>query len=328
MNRNIGFLIFGFVGLVLSSCQQERLCEVKWDIEPIDILDVNADLSKVMDSPEALIAWAEEHPVIANEFLQRNQYPSDNIWADRVIGLFTDAYFDSLALEVERVFGDLHALENEIATAFAGIKNYYPDFSPPKVMAIFTGFANDMIVSDSLIVIGLDYYLGQDARFRPNHFPKYILEKYTPDYIVPSIVLLLSKDYNAVVGEDKSMLADMIFYGKAYYFAEKVLPCTPKKYIFGYTDEEITDINKNEEIIWSFFLYNDLLYTTSDIDKQKFLSERPGIPEIGEKCPGRIGCWIGYNLVMAYEKEQDASLQQLMANPDARKIMQESSYTP
>ncbi|NJN42061.1 MAG: hypothetical protein HC811_07420 [Flammeovirgaceae bacterium] len=57
------------------------------------------------------------------------------------------------------------------------MKYYYPDFKPPVIKTMLTGLETDLYVSDSLIVIGLDYYLGKGAKYRPNMY-EYMLRRY------------------------------------------------------------------------------------------------------------------------------------------------------
>lgn len=313
--------------ILLSSCKNDACesvdrVETDLSVEPLHEILVKAT------SPGDIISFGENYPFVANEFLQRSEYPSDSIWAGRVFGLFNDPNFDSLLIETNRVFNNLSALENQLKRAFGRIKYFYPDFSPPKVYTMITGFANDMIVTDSVIIIGLDFYLGQGAKYRPLHFPEYIQATYHPDAIVPSIVLLLSKQFNQVLSDDHTMLADMVFYGKSYYFSKQVLPCAPDYALINYSAAQVQDVNENEDVIWSFFLQNELLFSTSDVDKKKFLSDRPYIPEIGEKCPGRVGAWLGWQLVSDYADKQNMGLVKLMSETDARKILKGSGFRP
>ncbi|MDQ4140161.1 MAG: gliding motility lipoprotein GldB, partial [Bacteroidota bacterium] len=61
----------------------------------------------------------------------------------------------------------------------------------------------------------------------------------------------------------------------------------------------------------------------------KYLEDRPTVPEIDAKCPGRIGRWVGWQIVRIYmEENPDVTLQQLMAEKDAQKIFNESHYKP
>ena len=50
---------------------------------------------------------------------------------------------------------------------------------------------------------------------------------------------------------------------------------------------------------------------------------------VGEKCPGRIGQWVGWEIVNKYrETHPNVSLTQLMQMPNAEQIFKESRYRP
>ena len=185
-----------------------------------------------------------------------------------------------------------------------------------------------MYISDSLLIIGLDYFIGKDATFRPVDLPEYILKRYQKEYLVPSIVLLMSNHFNQTNHRNNTMMAEMIHYGKAYYFTKQVMPCTPDSLIIGYSAKEMADINENEDIIWANFLHNEVLYETSHEIKNKFLGERPTVYEIGNECPGRIGMWIGWNIVSEYMENNDVTLTELMKETDVQKIFNQSKYRP
>jgi uncharacterized protein YjaZ len=57
--------------------------------------------------------------------------------------------------------------------------------------------------------------------------------------------------------------------------------------------------------------------------------ERPATLEVGEKCPGRIGQWVGWEIVKSYmNSHEEVTLQELMQSNDAEKIFKESKYKP
>jgi hypothetical protein len=63
--------------------------------------------------------------------------------------------------------------------------------------------------------------------------------------------------------------------------------------------------------------------------KQKYLAERPKTIEVGEKCPGRIAQWVGWQIVNRYiETNPETSLPELMQISDANKLFKESRYKP
>ena len=199
----------------------------------------------------------------------------------------------------------------------------------PKIQTVVTGIANDIFMSDSLIIIGLDYYLGPNGKYRPMNVPGYLLKRYQKEYLVPQIMLMYSNYFNKTDYEDQTALADMVYYGKAYHMAKNLMPCAPDSILTGYTAFETNDIDEHEPVIWASFLENEVLYERNPFIKDKFLSERPQTLEVGSNCPGRIGRWIGWNIVRKYASEhENVSLPDLMQMDDAQKIFSESKYKP
>ena len=63
--------------------------------------------------------------------------------------------------------------------------------------------------------------------------------------------------------------------------------------------------------------------------KDKFIAERPKTFEIGQNCPGRIGRWIGWEIVKSYmSNNPETSLNGLMENNNSRKIFERSGFKP
>ena len=296
--------------------------EIKISIERLE------DELFAANSASDIMAFLEKYPVVTREFLGSELYPSDSILALELFNRAQNPYLDTLLSDTKAYFGDLGELTSEFEQAFGYLKHYYPDFTPPKIQTLVTGFgSSEMFVSDSLIVIGLDFYFGPTARYRPPNIPAYILERYDQSYIVPATMLLFANRYIVEDRRDNTMLADMIYYGKKYQFAKSTLPCTSDSLIVWYSGDILNNVEENKDVLWFYFLNNELLYETNHLTKQKFMDESPFVSEIGDKCPGRIGSWIGWDIVRAYLKENpDVSLQQLMANPDALAIFNAAKY--
>jgi hypothetical protein len=231
-------------------------------------------------------------------------------------------------METHKVFGDLADLKEEFRQAYTNIRYYYPDFQPPKIQTIISGLETDLLVSDTLIVVGLDYFLGDHAKYRPKMY-EYMLRRYKKDFIVPSVLLLYGIDqgFNKTELTDKTVLADMIAYGKAYYFAKHMLPCVPDSVFIGYTREEMEGARENENLIYIRLVEKEVLYSTSHQIKQRFIAERPKTLEVGEKCPGRIAQWIGWRVIDAYTAcNPDKTLPQIMNSPNSNTIFKGSKY--
>lgn len=283
-----------------------------------------------LQSKEEIRSFLDKHPVYTSQFLKADNYPHDSILVNEIDRLIHDPHIDTVYRETQQVFGDLSKLKEEFTRAFQYLKYYYPDFSPPTIYTVFSGLGTigpDLMVSDSAIMISLEFFLGEDATYRPQVYD-YILKRYQPEYILPTCIMLYSSKYNVVDEKDQTLLADMIFYGKSYYFTEKMLPCVPDSIIAGYTDAQASLLENNTHVIWTHFIDGKLLYETSRFIKSHYVDERPSVIEISNQIPGRVGRWLGWQIVEEYAEKTDTPLPELMKQQDIQEIFRQSKYKP
>lgn len=321
--------------IFLGSCasENEEPCVFQPEVSQhaeVEFISLQDSLMNV-SSKSDLVALLTRYPVVRDFMFRRSEYPDDSVFVEALYNRLTNPHFDTLRLEVNRVFGDLSALKNQFQEAFTNLKYYYPDFKTPKIQTVISGLIdNDLFVSDSLIIVSLDFFLGKDAKYRPKMY-NYLLRKYDPNDIVPSCLLIygIGNRFNKIQPSDQTVLADMITYGKAFYFAKHMLPCEPDSVFIWYSPEEISGSRKNEDLIWARFIESQVLFSTNKKVKQDYLGERPVTVQVGEKCPGRIGQWVGWRIINKYaETHPDIKLPELMAIDDAQKIFKESKYKP
>ncbi len=278
-------------------------------------------------SKEDAAKFMNEHPLFARKFLQKGQIP-DPVLLNSLQGLATNAELRKLKDEAVQRFGKMEQEKEQLETAFKVLKYYYPDFKEPQVKTFVSGLSQDLLVTDSLLVFGIDFFIGKKASYRPDTYD-YILSRYERENMVPAAMLLLSNKYNKANFLDRSLLSEMITAGKAYYFVKTIMPCTPDSLIIGYSDQKLADVKHNEGKIWAHFIEKSLLYEKSPFVVNKYIGERPNTPEIDASAPGRIGTWVGWQIVKKYmERNPDVTLPQLMANDDYRKIFDGSKYKP
>lgn len=295
----------------------------------LEFISLSDSLPAITAKPE-LVKLLTRYPVLRDYFFRRSDYPNDSLFINELYRRFTNPHLDTLLFEVKRVFGDERELKKEFELAYTNLLYYYPDARVPRVITAISGLDTDMVVTDTLIIIGLDFYLGKGARFRPNMY-EYLLRQYTPQNIVPSVMLLngISDQYNVTDPSDKTILADMIAYGKSFYFAKHMLPCVPDSIFIWYSQEEMEGARANQDLIWYRFIEDQVLYSTSHLIKQRYLADRPKTVEVGEKCPGRIAQWVGWEMVKSYMMTHpETTLQQLMQLSNADKLFKESKYKP
>ncbi|PVY39244.1 gliding motility lipoprotein GldB [Pontibacter virosus] len=317
--------------LLLFSCKKKTGCDIPEEIERIPVSVEIERLEKpffAADSKQDIASFLDSNPVFAQRFLQRKNYPSDSAIVNALYNLATNPELQKLAQEADTTFGDMATEKQQLETAFKHIKYYYPEFKEPQVKTYVSGLNQDLFVSDSLLVFGIDFFIGKDASYRPDTYD-YILKRYERPNMVPAAMLLLSNRYNKTKFLERSLLAEMVNTGKAYYFVKSIMPCAPDSTIIGYSGQQLADVRHNEGRIWAHFVEQKLLYEKSPFVVNKYIGERPNTPEIDATSPGRLGTWVGWQIVRRYmERNPKVTLQELMADDDHQKIFNESKYKP
>lgn len=330
--RHIHIIVICLFCAFLFSCNGSS-CDNAPDVSNINlevsIERLDQELLRAQNKEE-VAAFLDRYPLVSERFMNAGQYPNDSILVNQIYDVMNNPAIDTLYQQTQEAFTDLGWLESEFAQAFRYIKHYYPQFEPPKVYAAFSAlgsFGLDLFVSNEIIVVSLEHFIGKDARFRPKVYD-YILSRYRREYIVPNCVLLLSNRWNETEEENNTLLAEMIYYGKSYYFIDKVMPCLPDTILTAYTTEELQIAQESAKLVWSHFVNRELLYETSHTVKPRYIGERPYVAEINAKVPGRIGRWMGWQIVEKFTDRTGATLQEMMATEDVQQIFTQARYKP
>jgi hypothetical protein len=274
------------------------------------------------------LAFLENNPQISRFMLLSDQYPELSILARKVNGLINDPYIDTLYRQSVQSFETEEAVFlDKLSVGLDYLQFYFPEAKRPKIQTIVTGLFQDLYISDSLIVIGIDFFIGEETKYKPVEIPDYIFKRYNYNYLPSTIMGYLTLDY-VKEGSENSLLSEMIDFGKIYYLNAALLPCVPEHEIIGFTEEEMKDVYKFQEIIWASLIENEVLYETSDFTKKKFLGERPSVYEIGEKCPGRVGAWVGWQIVNSFMDKQNMEMREMLAFENHHKLFESSGYKP
>ncbi len=324
--RALGLMIL--IVLLIESCGQEKCRDVAPLETMVDIEIIRTEHELFASkSVEEVIAYLKKYPKLTTYFWHGYDYPNDSILASRIFPQIQHPSVDTVYQESIQAFEKMDEVEEELKEAFGRLKQIYPESKTPKVYSAVSVFYNDLFISDSLIVVGLDHFIGKDATYAPQDIPGYILKRYNKEHMASMIMQFVSGHY-VRAGNKQTLLSDMIDFGKTYYLNSRLMPCTPDSILIGFTPQQMKDVGANREVIWANFVENQLLYDTDHFIKKKFLSERPNVYEIGENCPGRIGAWIGWEIVESYMANNEVSIIDLMNDTDHHKIFELSGYKP
>ncbi len=321
-------------GLALAGCGRSQQAGCRPDaaadapMTPVRVQHLETSFFRIKGSAGA-VAFMNAEPAFARFYLQRRT-ATDTTGTTALAHLAAEPHLRELAQQTAAAFPDSTALGRDLGALFGRVKYYFPGFRAPRAVTFVSGFeGKDIFVNDSLLVLSLDWFAGPRAKFRPVELPKYMLRNYTPAHLMPTVTLRVATKYNRHDLTANTMLDAMVTGGKALYFAGQVLPCAPDSLLLGYTQKEIMGVTANEGKVWAHFLEQNLLYNTTPFTIQKYVGERPNVPEIDATCPGRVGQWVGLQIVRKYMADHPGvTLAQLMAERSAQKLLNDSHYRP
>lgn len=251
----------------------------------------------------------------------------DSVWIEKT----KDTLQQELFSEVEIAFPNFDDSEKDIENLFNHIQYYYPEFTPPRVITTTSNvdYRNRVIVTDTITLIALDAYLGESHRFYGS-IPRYIAGTLRKEQVVVDLARAYAEKY-IFQSSRKTLLDEMIYFGKVLYFEDKVIPFIAENERISYTETQIHWAENNEGSIWSYFVERELLFSTNAKLPSRFINPAPFskfyLEDIDAESPGKIGQYIGWQIVKAYMQHNDTSLKDMLIM-NAEDIFNKSKFKP
>ena len=329
--------VIGICSLLFVGCQKGRTYFPK-NIESQQVEIVRFDKA-LMNVQEASVA--QDVKVLYDE------YPTFTpMWVEDILGIPVEdiAYlvqqlpqflndtvygFKQTNAKEQAVFADVSDIEKALGKAFARIEYLYPETEIPSFYLFVSGFQTPIYFGDELIGIGADMYLGSDYEYYNRvvyDYQKQTMRKECIPVDVVGAYLFRTLPYTST----KSRLLDQMMYrGKIMYLTAQIFNNLAPWEVMGWTEEQWKWCIKNERAIWHLVMDKRDLFKTESLILTGYLNDGPFTSEISQDAPGRLGIWLGWRIAESYmEHNENVTLQELMAEPDAQKILEESFYKP
>ncbi|WP_417885934.1 gliding motility lipoprotein GldB [Zunongwangia sp.] len=317
MNR---VLIAFFSVLFFVACDKTSEREQKIDKIDVDFKVIRFDRLFAQATPKTLPKLEKEYP-----FLFPKQY-SDTVWIDKL----KDTLQIEMNKEIAKVYPDFKETEAELHSLFQHATYYFPKFKTPEVITITSevDYKNKTIYTGDYLFIALDTYLGKDHKFYVG-VVEYFKKNFKKDQIVPDAAGSIAEKY-VPRPKSRTFLANMLYHGKLLYLKDRLLPSETNWRKMGYTEEQWNFAEKNEEMIWRYFVDNQVIFDTDNNLLPRFLYPAPFSKfylSLDAKTPDRLGQYIGWKMVDAYMDKNKVSLQELL-KADAETIFNNANYKP
>ncbi|MBK7854180.1 MAG: hypothetical protein IPJ79_04105 [Bacteroidetes bacterium] len=257
--------------------------------------------------------------------------PNDSLQVVQLNGFKNDPDIKNVYSASDSIYteGEVERIKSGLTTFFKHLKYYYPEKFTPEVVTFISGFNYNVVTTDSVMGIGLDMYLGGDSKFYPSlGFPKYMFRKFSKEYIVNDCIKGWFQSEYDVETVKKELLNQLIYEGKLLYFCDAMAPDLHDSVKIGYTGEQLKWCRENEKQVWSFFIEKKLLFSTNQKEYIRFIQDGNTTQGFPEGAPGKTACYIGWQIIKVFMKNNNATLQQLLNENDAQKILNQSGYKP
>ncbi|RLD48486.1 MAG: hypothetical protein DRI94_12465 [Bacteroidetes bacterium] len=232
--------------------------------------------------------------------------------------------------QVSKKYSDINDIKSNLTNAFKHYKFYYPDKKIPLIYTTVTGFNQSIIITDSLLIIGLDKYMGTNYDYYSRlQIPYYMRKNMNRENIVPDCIRAVAIADFPFYDSLNNVISNMVYEGKIQYFINSLLPDYPDSLKFRYTNNQLKWLDNSEKSIWEFMVDKELLFSTKYMDIKRFTQDGPFTPAFSNDSPPRAGSWLGYRIVCNYMKNNPKiKLQDLMKENDYQKILNLSKYNP
>ncbi|WP_339633131.1 gliding motility lipoprotein GldB [Bizionia echini] len=315
------YLVSFLIVLCFLSCEQES--QVEKDIEKIEVDFTVERFDKAFGdaTPEDLPKLKQAFP-----FMFPEQYP-DEFWEARM----QDTLQQQLITESSQIFDDFSTEKDDITRLFQHLKYYFPEFRVPRVITTTSSvdYRNKVIVTDTLVLISIDTYLGKDHEFY-NGISKYLKANFERNQIVVDLAAAYAEKQTFQMAR-KTLLDEMIYFGKQLYFKDVMIPFVPEHDKIGYTEDQLNWAQENEWFIWNYFIGKELLYDTNAKIPSRFINPAPFskfyLEQVDNESPGRIGQFIGWQIVKSYMDNNTVSIKSLLT-AEPLEIFNNSKYKP
>jgi gliding motility-associated lipoprotein GldB len=305
--------------LFFLACDQKSKVEKAVEEIPVDIKVERFDKVFFETKPQDLAKIKKQYPFF---FPAGND---DNVWLNKM----QDPIWREVYTEVQKKYSNFEPVREEFNSLFQHVKYYFPETKTPKVITVIgeMDYNAKAIYADSLVIVALELYLGKNHKFY--EFPNYLKENFEEKQIMPDVVSGFT--FRKIpVSADRTLLSQMIFEGKQLYAKDLLLPKYTDAEKMGYTPQQIKWCEENEEYMWRHFIENEMLYSEDPKLNTRFIAPAPFSKfylEIDNDSPGRVGAWIGWQMVRSYMKNNNVTLPELLKT-NTKEIFEKSKYKP
>lgn len=333
-------IVIGLIANFLTSCNHSQLDidTSKIELETIEFKRLDKDIFSLTseNSIQKLKEYQKKYSTFYDRYVSsilNNGGKIDSLYSQTLLRFIGNKDIKDAYNDLTRIYtdNDIELLGEEMTEAVKRFKVFFPKRKTPKQYVVFmSGFQYNVVYVDSTLGVGLDMYLGSNnAFYNMMQLPKFRTRTMNKEHVLSDAVRgwIITEFDNA--DPVNNLLNHMIFYGKIFYVCDALLPNIQDSIKMGYTTAQMQYLDKYEKNVWGFFAKDNKLYDNDMKLVSEFTSDGPFTRAISKECPPRVAMWIGRQIIKSYmEHNEDVTLEDLINEKDAQKILSKSKYKP
>lgn len=232
---------------------------------------------------------------------------------------------------VEHEFTDTERESKALGSIFARMREQLPGAEIPELYAIISPYSQSIFVTDSMLFIGLNHYLGADYEAY-GYFPDYVRRLKVRGRIPVDVTeAIVRTSYPFKAAEDYPQAVQRMAYEGAVAQVVERLTGLSTREVLGYDEAEYEWLERNEGQMWRVLAERQLLFSTDGGVIRSLVDVAPSTSVLSPDAPGRAGRYVGRRLVGAYmDKHGDTPAEQFLS-PDfynSPSLLTEAGYHP
>ena len=324
----------------MASCTSKKIPDVSNIKVQLKVLRFEQDFF-AMDTTnidQALQQVSNKYPGFLKDFIYNilalpPQVDSTRAVEQQIVSFLRS--YKPLKDSVDQIFSNLKEVDNQVEQGLRFVKYYFPSYKIPDKLITFIGPINSYgnILTSDAVAVGLQLYMGNRYSLYQSEagqelYPAYISRRFQKEYIPVNSIKTIIDDMYPDNNAGRPLIEQMVQAGKRLYLLDHLLPETADTLKTGYTKNQLDGCLKNEEVIWSYFVQNDLLYNSDPSIVKDYMNDAPSTQALGPESPGFIGQFVGWQIVKKWAaKNEQVNMSQLMeTNP--RTIFEQAKYKP
>lgn len=233
--------------------------------------------------------------------------------------------------DVLRLIPSTDSISKALGIIRSNLHNMLPKIKWPEINAITSTYNQSIYVGDSLLLIGLNHYLGEDYEGY-SRFESYQRRTKTTSHLPYDILeAILLTNYHYKPSDDDIVLNHILYNGAIAYTLKNCIESAAMNEILGCTPTQLSWLNKNEDKIWQTMIERQLLFST-DTNLAKTLNKpSPSCSIIHPDAPGRVGRYIGLRIVESYMQNNPNTHYEHLVSPEfynSQQSLIDANYSP